>query len=116
MTQSAKHAAGMRGTSICRDQIEEEVIRAYVRLVCGPHEAKGMRTAIIAQLGCLEIRMTESSPEEVPSSAPSFRIEVYSHGSGTILKSGRYFEFDEDELNAAVELILSAQVNQPALH
>jgi len=60
--------------------------------------------------------MTESLLGEVPPLPPPFRIEIYSHESNRVLDSGDYFEFDEDELRAAVELIVSAQVNQSALH
>ncbi len=60
--------------------------------------------------------MTERMLGEVPPLAPPSRIMIYSHESDAVLDSGDYFEFDEDELRAAMELIVSAQVNQSALH
>lgn len=60
--------------------------------------------------------MTETLLDEILPLAPSFRIKIYSHESDTVVDSGDYFEFDEDELRAAVELIVSAQVNQSGLH
>jgi hypothetical protein len=116
MTQSVKRAVGAPVAATCRNRIEEEIIRAYIRLACTPDQANGMRTQIVAQVGALEIRMTETLLEEIPPLVPPFRIEIYSHDSETVVDSGDYFEFDEDELRAAVELIVSAQVNQSALH
>ncbi|MFC1456602.1 hypothetical protein ACETIH_07720 [Microvirga arabica] len=116
MTQSINRTAGARVAAICRSRIEEKIIRAYVRLACTPDQPNGLRTQTVAQFGALEIRMTETLLAEIPPQAPPFRIEIYSHESDTVLDSGDYFEFDEDELRAAVELIVSAQVNQCALH
>jgi len=101
---------------ICRDRIEEAIIRAYLRLAWEPNRENGLRTIIVTQFGCLEIRMSERPLHEVPPLIAPFRIEIYSYESGIIIGSGEYFEFDEDELSAAVDLIYLAQVNQPALH
>jgi hypothetical protein len=116
MTQSIKRTAGARLAATCRNRIEEKIIQAYVRLACTPDQANGLRTQTVAHFGALEIRMTESLLGEISPLAPPFRIEIYSHESETVLESGDYFEFDEDELRAAVELIVSAQANQSALH
>jgi hypothetical protein len=116
MTQSVKRTAEAPVAATCRNRIEEEIIRAYVRLACTPDQPNGLRTQTVAQFGALEIRMTESLLGEVSPLAPPFRIEIYSHESETVLDCGGYFEFDEDELRAVVELIVSAQVNQSALH
>jgi hypothetical protein len=111
MTQLAKQTARTAMPATCRDRIEEAVIRAYVRLACAPDYASRLRTIIVAQFGALEVRMTES-----PLLAPPLRIEIYSHEVDAVLGRGDYFEFDEDELDAAVELIVSAQGNQRALN
>jgi len=116
MTQLVKQTAAMAVTALCRNRIEEQVIRAYVHLAFMPDQGNRLRTLIVARFGALEIRMSENLQEEGPPLAPPFRIEIYSHVNDTVLDSGDYFEFDEDELEAAVELIFSAQVNQPALH
>jgi hypothetical protein len=116
MTQTITRTAGARLAAICHNRIEEEIIRAYVRLACTLDQPKGLRTQVVARFGALEIRMTEALLGEVPPQAPRFRIEIYSHKSDAVLDRGDYFEFDEDELRAAVELIVSAQVNQSALH
>ncbi|MBM1172484.1 hypothetical protein [Microvirga arabica] len=116
MTQTIDRTAGARLAAICHNRIEEEIIRAYVRLVCTLDQPNGLRTQIVARFGTLEIRMTEALLGEVPPQAPRFRIEIYSHESDAVLDSGDYFEFDEDELRAAVDLVVSAQVMQFHLH
>jgi len=99
-----------------RDRIEEQIIRAYVRLALTPDQANGSRTISVVQFGALEVRLTERFPADPSSPAPPFWVEIYSHATGVVVESCGCFEFDEDELNAAVELILEAHESQPALN
>jgi hypothetical protein len=97
----------------CRDRIEEEIIRAYVRLALTPDRADGHRTVKLAQFGGLEVRLTEIPPGDHRLPIPPFWVEVYSHASGAVVDSCGCYEFDEDELGMAVELVFDARSCQP---
>jgi hypothetical protein len=95
------------------DQIEQLLIRAYVRLVYGPRRASALRAIVVAgQIGPMDVRLTEMEPEAVASGQPPFWVEIYSHSSGSTIDSCGCFAFDEDELGRAVEMILEATRNQ----
>jgi hypothetical protein len=97
-------------TEVCRDQIEQQIIRAYIQLALAPDHATARRTATLARFGALEVRLSEvPQPEGVPPAVPPFWLEVYSHVSNSTIDSCGCFEFDEDELLTAVELILDAR-------
>ncbi|MCB5176964.1 MULTISPECIES: hypothetical protein [Microvirga] len=100
----------------CRDRIEEELIRGYIRLALTPDQASGMRTITLAQFGALEVRLTELTSRDEATPMPPFWVEIYSHACGSVVDSCGCFEFDEDELNRAVELVLEARQCQPALN
>jgi hypothetical protein len=100
----------------CRDHIEQQIIRAYVRLACAPHQANGPRTLVVAQFGALEVRLTERPPSSDFPELPPFWVEIYSHASGSVTDSCGCYEFDEPELNAAIDLVSKAQETQPPLH
>jgi hypothetical protein len=113
------HAMSVRArtpTVPCRDRIEEQIIRAYVRLALTPDRAGGWRSITLAQFGALEVRLSEAPSPAGHSSFPPFWVEVYSHASSCIVDSCGCFEFDEDELTAAVELVVDAQRNQPPVN
>ena len=90
-----------------RDEVEQAIIRAYVRLAVTPNEATGSSTATVAQLGGLEVRLTEAPQPGMPN-LPPFWLEMYSHTSGATIDSFGCFDFDEDELAAAVEFVCEA--------
>ncbi len=100
----------------CRDRIEEQIIRGYVRLALAPDQTSGLRTITLSQFGALEIRLTEVSGASEATPFPPFWIEIYSHASSCVIDSCGCFEFDEDELTAAVDLVFEAQRHQPALN
>ena len=87
-----------------RDRIEEQVIRAYVQLIFAA-EADGSRTVTLSRQDGLEVRLTEMP---LPGT-PTFWLEIHSLGTGAIIDSLGCFEFDEDELAAAVDFICEAQ-------
>jgi len=98
-----------------RDRIEEQIVRAYIRLALAPGSEAGSRTVTLVQFGALEVRLTETAPEGVPSKVPPLWLEIYSHVTGAVVDSCGCFEFDEDELKTAVDLVVEAQQGQPAL-
>jgi hypothetical protein len=90
-----------------RDRIEQQIIRAYVRLVMAADE-RGARTVTFARLAGLECRLTETFMPDAPG-VPSFWLEIHSLATDTILDSFGCFEFDEDELNAAIDFVWEGQ-------
>ncbi|WP_262269424.1 hypothetical protein [Microvirga yunnanensis] len=95
------------------DQIEQLLIRAYVRLVYRPRRASAFRvTVVVGHIGPIDVRLTEMEPEAVALGQPPFWLEIYSHTSGSTIDSCGCFAFDEDELGRAVEMILEATRNQ----
>ena len=90
-----------------RDQIEQRIIRAYVRLVMAD-DVEGTRTVTFARLAGLEARLTEAPVPDMPD-VPPFWLEIHSVATGTTLDSLGCFEFDEDELNAAVDFVWESQ-------
>ncbi|RDI60069.1 hypothetical protein [Microvirga subterranea] len=117
MSQSHAISAGAQPEiAPCRDRIEEQIIRAYVRLALAPDQTGGLRTITLTQFGALEIRLTEVSGASEATPFPPFWVEIYSHESSCVIDSCGCFEFDEDELTAAVDLVVDAQRHQPVLN
>jgi hypothetical protein len=98
-----------------RDWIEEQVIQAYVRLVFAPLQGNGSRTIIIMRVGSLDVRLTEHHQDYDLPTFPPLWVELYSPASNSVIDYCGCYEFDEDELDAAVELALSAYVGPPNL-
>ena len=98
----------------CRDRIEQQIIRAYVRLVT-TDDAGGARTVTLARLDGLELRLTEAPMLDAPG-VPPFWLEVHSLVTDMTLDSFGCFEFDEDELNAAVDFVWEAQQRHRTRH
>jgi hypothetical protein len=112
----AMRAGASSWEDACPGRIEEQIIRAYVQLAFMPNGANGSRAITLAQFGALEARLTEVPLAEPLSDIPSFWVEIYSYASGHTVDNCGCFEFDEDELAAAVELIIEAKQSQPALN
>ena len=116
MTHShATRGDAAAGATTCRDRIEEEIIRGYVRLACTPDQANGLRTITLGQFGALEVRLTEN-PHDASPHVPPFWLEIYSHACESVIERCGCFEFDEAELNVAVDLIAAAYESQAPLH
>jgi hypothetical protein len=112
MRQSrAKPARANSMPDRCRDWIEQKIIRAYVQLAVSPNHAKGSRTATLLRYGALELRMRETRDSCRQPTLPSYRLEIYSSASGSIVASREFCEFDESELAAAVAFVCLAKQN-----
>ncbi|WP_404294523.1 hypothetical protein ACD578_29610 (plasmid) [Microvirga sp. RSM25] len=101
---------------LCYDEVERLLIRAYVSLIFMPMDTYGSRTAIVAQFYSLEVRLTEFPDAYITRDRPPLWIEIYSHATRSIVDSCECFEFDEDELSTAAELILQAKQHQGVNH
>jgi hypothetical protein len=104
-------AGDIRCRDADRDRIEQQIIRAYVRLVTAANDG-GARTVTFARLAGLECRLTETFMPEAPD-VPPFWLEIHSPTTGTTLDSLGCFEFDEDEMNAAVDFVWEGQQRHP---
>ena len=100
----------------CRDWVEEQIIRAYVRL-CFAHDQKnGSRTITIMRVGTLEVRLTELRQDYDMPTFPPLWVELYCRASKSVVAFCNGYEFDEDEMDAAVELVLTAYSRLARLH
>jgi hypothetical protein len=91
----------------CRDQIEQQIIRAYVRLALAD-DAHGSRTVKLTALSGLEVRLTEAPWLEQPD-LPPFWLEIHSLTTGTTIDSLGCFDFGEDDLEAAIDFVCEAK-------
>jgi hypothetical protein len=99
----------------CRDWVEQEIIRAYIRLIFAPLKQNGSRTITILRVDTLEARVTELHQDYDLPTFPPLWVEIYSHASNSVIAFSGSYEFDEIELDAAVELVLSAYTRLPDL-
>ncbi|MEZ0167118.1 hypothetical protein [Microvirga sp. TS319] len=98
------------------DEIEQRIIRAYVQLACTEQDTGGSRTVSVTRLGHLEIRLTEVPARDLPPDMPLFWMEVYSQADRSVIDSCGLFEFDEQELATAVEMIAGASRQSRSIH
>ena len=90
-----------------RDQIEQQIIRAYVRLALRD-DADWSRTVTLARLSGLEVRLIEATWTK-QLELPPFWLELHSVATGTTIDSIGCFDFGEDELEAAVDFVCEAK-------
>jgi hypothetical protein len=95
-------------SDLCADAIEQSIIRAYARLVFQDEETDTSRPVVVMRLGPLDVHVSETRPKDATFGLPPFWIEVFDGTSQASIDSIGCHEFDEDELAAAVEMILSA--------
>jgi hypothetical protein len=95
-------------SDLCADEIEQRIIRAYVRLVFQPVDTANARSVVVMRLGPLEVRLTELHRADITPGVPPFWIEVFDWPHQASIDSVGSYEFDEDELAAAVDMIVSA--------
>lgn len=100
--------AGTTLVDPCVDRIEQLLFRAYARLVFMARNPARPRAVIVAQFGSLEVRLNELSDAYKSQAMPPLWVEIYSHANCSITDSYGMFEFNEDELSQAVELIVSS--------
>ena len=103
-------------TNPCRDWVEQQIIRAYVRLVFAQDQKNDSRTTTIMRVGTLEVRLTELCQDYDLPTFPPLWVELYCHASESVVAFCNGYEFDEGEIDAAVELILSAYNRLACLH
>ena len=91
------------------NDIERQIMRAYIQLALLPAPAGWFRSVAVAQFGNLEVRLTELLRDGSHQATPPFCLEIYSHTSGSTLDSCSFFELDADELAICVELTCAAR-------
>jgi hypothetical protein len=95
-------------SDLCADEIEQRIIRSYVGLVYQAVDTANRRSVVVMRLGPLEVHLTEIHPEDTTPGVPPFWIEVFDWPQQASIDSVGFYEFDEDELVAAVAMIVSA--------
>jgi hypothetical protein len=95
-------------SDLSADEIEQGIIRAYIQLVFQAEDTDNSRPVVVMQLGPLNVHMSETRPKEATFGLPSFWIEVFDGTSQASIDSIGFHEFDDAELAAAVEMIVSA--------
>ena len=95
-------------SDLCADEIEQRIIRSYVGLVYQAVDTANRRSVVVMRLGTLEVHLTEIHPEDTTPGVPPFWIEGFYWPQQASIYSVGCYEFNEDELVAAVEMIVSA--------
>ena len=89
------------------DEIEQCIIRAYVRLVFQAVVTGNSRPTVVMRLGPLEVHLSEMNPKDAAFGLPPFWIEVFDGTSRVSIDSIGCHKLDDDELAAAIEMIMS---------
>jgi hypothetical protein len=95
-------------SDLCADEIEQRIIRSYVGLVYQAVDTANRRSVVVMRLGTLEVHLTEIHPEDTTPGVPPFWIEVFDWPQQASIDSVGCYELYEDELVAAVEMIVNA--------
>jgi hypothetical protein len=95
-------------SDLCANEIEQRIVRAYVQLVFQAVDAANPQTVVVMRLGSLEVRLAKLDPEEINRGLPSFWVEIFDWPHQASIDSIGFYEFEEDELAAAVEMIIGA--------
>jgi len=93
-------------SDLCADEIEQGIIRAYVRLVFQDRDTDNSQP-VVMRFGPLDVHVSEIRPKDATSDLPPFWIEVFDGISQASIDSIGFHEFDEAEVAAAVEMIVS---------
>lgn len=88
------------------NDIEQRIVRAYLRLASHPTERNGSRTATVLRSGAIEARLSEVPGS--PCGMPSYWLEIYSDRTRSVVDSRGCHDFNETELFLAVDLVISA--------
>jgi hypothetical protein len=96
------------GSAICADEIEQRIIRTYIRLVYDAEQPFGFRSATVTRLGTLEFRLTETFDIDSDPGMPLCWLEVLPEPHQLSIDRYRMSEFDESEIAGAVEFIIEA--------
>ena len=95
-------------SDLCADEVEQCIVRAFLWLVFQAVHTGNSRPIVVMRLGPLEVHLSETHPKDAAFGLPPFWIEVFDGTSRVSLDSIGCHEFDDDELAAAVEMIVSA--------
>lgn len=96
------------GSETCADEIEQRIIRTYIRLVFDAEQPFGFRTGTVMRHGPLEFRLTETFENDTNPGMPMYWLEVFPTQHQLSIGRYRMSEFDESEIAGAVEFIIEA--------
>ncbi|QRM33746.1 hypothetical protein [Microvirga sp. VF16] len=95
-------------SDLCAGEIERHIVQAYLQLVFRTVNTNNSRTIAVLRLGLVEVYLSEMRPVRTSLDLPPFWIEVMSGPTDMSIDSLGFNDFGEDELAAAVEMIVSA--------
>jgi hypothetical protein len=95
-------------SELCADEIEQRIIRAYIRLVFEAERTIGFRTVTVTRFGPIEVRLTERLENNPDPGMPPFWLEVFSMQLPSPVDSYGMSEFDDSEIAAAAKFIIKA--------
>jgi hypothetical protein len=73
---------------------ELRITRAYLRLLCIPENASGVRMVLLEQIGDYEIRMFEAGPADSVD-GPLFWMELFDHNEQSSVDSCSCYEIEQ---------------------
>ncbi|KLK89818.1 hypothetical protein AA309_29135 [Microvirga vignae] len=106
--QSADFCGTLPSSDLRAEEIEQRIIRAYIRLVFEAEKTIGFRTVTVTRLGPLEVRLTEMLENNSDPSMPSLWLEVSSLQHPSPIDGYGMSDFDDSEITAAAEFIIEA--------
>jgi hypothetical protein len=94
-------------SELCVDEIEQCIIRGYIRLVFQAVDTNNSRSVVV-RLGPVQVHLTEMHSEDTAPGVPPFWIEVFDETGQASIDGIGCHELDAAGLASAVEMILSA--------
>jgi len=90
------------------EEIEDRIVRAYIRLVFRADNGDEARSVVVTRSGSTEVRLTEMPPDGATPGVPLYWLEAFSLPSRSSLDGCGLYEVDEAELALAVEFVRTA--------
>jgi hypothetical protein len=95
-------------SDFCADEVKQRIMRAFVQLVFRAEDTAAARSFVAMRIGRLEVHMTELRRADITLGVPPFWIEIVDWLHQAPIDSMGSYEFSQDELAAAVEMIVGA--------
>ena len=95
-------------SDLCADEVKQRIMRAFVQLVFRAEDTAAARSFVMMRIGRLEVHLTDLRRADITPGVPPFWIEVVDWLHQTSIDSIGSYEFSQDDLAAAVEVIVGS--------
>jgi hypothetical protein len=95
-------------SDLCADEVKQRIMRAFVQLVFRAEDTAAARSFVMMRIRGLEVHLTDLRRADITPGVPPFWIEVVDWLHQASIDSIGSYDFSQDELAAAVEMIVSA--------